>query len=860
MEIYNEKIRDLLVDFSMQKGKSLKLRDSPKTGAYVEGLKKSPVSTYEQIQEIMNSGTRNRTVAATQMNETSSRAHTIFIITVTQTQVDRERGKATDKVSCINLIDLAGSERAASTGAKGDRLKEGAAINVSLSALGNVISALAKNSSNSKKVLVPYRNSVLTHLLKNSLGGNAKTTMIAAISPADVNYEETMSTLRYADRAKQIKNKAVINEDPNEKIISQLRAEVEELRRKLAEANLGGIGGSVGEIDMDKMLEEEREAMRLKLQKEMEERMADMERMVAESMSFEQRQAETEAMMEAKEEEVDTRLAFMTNLNEDPALSGVLKFVFDKEVIRLGTKDADPKPDVVLGGLGMQKDHAVITKFRVSNSQTDRLAIKVSSPNARVLVNGKVQEVGSDQELHHNDRLAFGTNVIFKISVPSESKGDDDKYDFDFAMKEINNDMLNAMTQNNEEAERLAKEKAEMAARMKALEEMLEKEKANAASAVGAAKDTLLGKQAELEERLRLQMEENEKLIQRQEREHMERSLLDEALLKLLPLVHEANLISQELQKGMGFTVKLISKAVRVSAITGEEEMKTEIVVMVSHSEADKSQSIWNHEKFTNRIYIMREMYQQWSENDGSLQGTDFEQEENDPFFDPPEDFNVGVARFQLEAVRYLLDIDEATPLIDYKGSNQGELLVKILPNEDEDDEIADLEDVSEMMGKSLKLDITIKSARGLPQNMVQEYKTVFAKFDFFLTDSPFCTPHFPLTSINPTLDHTFTVEQVVTPEFVEYVSSAALTLELWVSVGGDDAEGDNQTAAADTVSSESKFAEMQEEIQRLRRDNANLRGKLEAAYREIETLTNATPRTRMKISKAQELDSSYNG
>jgi len=219
MEIYNEKIRDLLVDFSMQKGKSLKLRDSPKTGAYVEGLKKSPVSTYEQIQEIMNSGTRNRTVAATQMNETSSRAHTIFIITVTQTQVDRERGKATDKVSCINLIDLAGSERAASTGAKGDRLKEGAAINVSLSALGNVISALAKNSSNSKKVLVPYRNSVLTHLLKNSLGGNAKTTMIAAISPADVNYEETMSTLRYADRAKQIKNKAVINEDPNENFV-----------------------------------------------------------------------------------------------------------------------------------------------------------------------------------------------------------------------------------------------------------------------------------------------------------------------------------------------------------------------------------------------------------------------------------------------------------------------------------------------------------------------------------------------------------------------------------------------------------------------------------------------------------------
>mmetsp|Transcript_46333 Transcript_46333/g.79913 ORF Transcript_46333/g.79913 Transcript_46333/m.79913 type:complete len:1029 (-) Transcript_46333:99-3185(-) len=871
MEIYNEKIRDLLVDFNLQKTAPLKLRDSPKTGAYVEGLRKSPVSSYEQIQELMNRGTRNRTVAATQMNETSSRAHTIFIITVTQTRVDRERGKATDKVSCINLIDLAGSERQASTGAQGDRLKEGAAINVSLSALGNVISALAKNSeAGNKKVLVPYRNSVLTHLLKNSLGGNARTTMIAAISPADINYEETLSTLRYANRAKQIKNKAVINEDPNEKMISQLRAEVEELRRRLAEANLNGTGGRVHNVgDMDKLMEEEREQMRKALEKEMGERLADMERMAAEASSFEQRQAETEALMNAKENEADTRLAFISNLNEDPALSGVLKYTLDQEVIRLGTKGADPRPDIILGGLGMQKDHAVITKFRVMNSDVDQLAIKVSNPNARVLVNGKAVQANCEQELHHNDRLAFGTNIIFKVSVPAErtDQEDDTLIDYEFAMKEINNDLLSAMTQNNEEAERLAKEKAEMLAKMKALEDQLEAEKKNAESAVGAAKDGMLAKQAELEERLQKQMLENEKLSQRQERELMERSLLDEALLKLLPLVHEANLISQELNKGMTFAIKLISKAVRVSALTGEEEMKTEIVVMVTHAEADKSQSIWNHEKFTNRIYIMREMYQQWSENNGLLQGTDFQEEDRDPFFDPPEDQNIGVARFQLEAVRYLLDIDEASQLIDYKGSNQGELLVQIVPVDDGDEDVADLEDISEMMGRSLKLSIVLRAARGLPQNVVQKYKSAFVKFDFFLTDTPFSTPHFPLSTINPSIDHTITVDQVVTPEFIEYVSSAALTLELWASV--DDTSNHSRETernsntdfdSLEEMDSQSKIADLVAEIERLKRENTSLKTELKAAYQQVETLsTFATPRTRMKINDAQKIDSAYN-
>lgn len=181
---------------------------------------------------IKDEGTSNRTIASTNMNATSSRAHTIVTINLVQ-KYKNEAGKELAKSSLINLVDLAGSERADQTGATGDRLKEGAAINLSLTALGNVISALADQSTG-KNVRVPYRDSSLTKLLMNALGGNSKTIMIAAISPADINYEESLSTLRYADRAKQIKTKAVVNEDPTEKLIADLRAENERLKKQLA--------------------------------------------------------------------------------------------------------------------------------------------------------------------------------------------------------------------------------------------------------------------------------------------------------------------------------------------------------------------------------------------------------------------------------------------------------------------------------------------------------------------------------------------------------------------------------------------------------------------------------------------------
>ncbi|XP_036084410.1 kinesin-like protein KIF1B isoform X7 [Rousettus aegyptiacus] len=254
MEIYCERVRDLLNP--KNKG-NLRVREHPLLGPYVEDLSKLAVTSYTDIADLMDAGNKARTVAATNMNETSSRSHAVFTIVFTQKKHDAETNLSTEKVSKISLVDLAGSERADSTGAKGTRLKEGANINKSLTTLGKVISALAevdnctsKSKKKKKTDFIPYRDSVLTWLLRENLGGNSRTAMVAALSPADINYDETLSTLRYADRAKQIKCNAVINEDPNAKLVRELKEEVTRLKDLLRAQGLGDI------IDIDPLIDD----------------------------------------------------------------------------------------------------------------------------------------------------------------------------------------------------------------------------------------------------------------------------------------------------------------------------------------------------------------------------------------------------------------------------------------------------------------------------------------------------------------------------------------------------------------------------------------------------------------------------
>ncbi|XP_017906228.1 PREDICTED: kinesin-like protein KIF3A isoform X8 [Capra hircus] len=295
LEIYNEEVRDLLGKDQTQR---LEVKERPDVGVYIKDLSAYVVNNADDMDRIMTLGHKNRSVGATNMNEHSSRSHAIFTITIECSEKGVD-GNMHVRMGKLHLVDLAGSERQAKTGATGQRLKEATKINLSLSTLGNVISALVDG----KSTHVPYRNSKLTRLLQDSLGGNSKTMMCANIGPADYNYDETISTLRYANRAKNIKNKARINEDPKDALLRQFQKEIEELKKKLEEGEeISGsdISGSeeeddeeceVGEdgekrkkrrskkkVSPDKMVEmqakidEERKALETKLDMEEEER------------------------------------------------------------------------------------------------------------------------------------------------------------------------------------------------------------------------------------------------------------------------------------------------------------------------------------------------------------------------------------------------------------------------------------------------------------------------------------------------------------------------------------------------------------------------------------------------------------
>uniref|UniRef100_H2ZL59 Kinesin motor domain-containing protein n=1 Tax=Ciona savignyi TaxID=51511 RepID=H2ZL59_CIOSA len=246
LEIYNEEVRDLLGKDQHQR---LDVKERPDIGVYVKDLSMFVVNNADDMDRIMTLGNKNRSVGSTDMNEQSSRSHAIFTVTIECSEKGLD-GQQHVRVGKLHLVDLAvsycnlGSERQVKTGATGQRLKEATKINLSLSTLGNVISSLVDGRSTH----IPYRNSKLTRMLQDSLGGNSKTLMCANIGPADYNYDETISTLRYANRAKNIKNKATINEDPKDALLRQFQKEIEDLRKKLAEE---GSDGEESEEEVD---------------------------------------------------------------------------------------------------------------------------------------------------------------------------------------------------------------------------------------------------------------------------------------------------------------------------------------------------------------------------------------------------------------------------------------------------------------------------------------------------------------------------------------------------------------------------------------------------------------------------------
>ncbi|XP_015503766.1 kinesin-like protein KIF1B isoform X4 [Parus major] len=524
MEIYCERVRDLLNP--KNKG-NLRVREHPLLGPYVEDLSKLAVTSYTDIADLMDAGNKARTVAATNMNETSSRSHAVFTIVFTQKKHDTETDLSTEKVSKISLVDLAGSERADSTGAKGTRLKEGANINKSLTTLGKVISALAevdnctsKSKKKKKTDFIPYRDSVLTWLLRENLGGNSRTAMVAALSPADINYDETLSTLRYADRAKQIKCNAVINEDPNAKLVRELKEEVTRLKDLLRAQGLGDIididpmgdeySGSGGKSSMGSLTASpsscslssqvgltsvssiQERIMSTPGGEEAIERLKESEKIIAElNETWEEKLRKTEAIRMEREallaemgvairEDGGTLGVFspkktphLVNLNEDPLMSECLLYYIKDGITRVGQADAERRQDIVLSGAHIKEEHCVFRSERNNNGEV--IVTLEPCERSETYVNGK--RVVQPVQLRSGNRIIMGKNHVFRFNHPEQARAEREKtpsaetpsepVDWTFAQRELLEkqgiDMKQEMEKRLQEMEILYKKEKEEA-------------------------------------------------------------------------------------------------------------------------------------------------------------------------------------------------------------------------------------------------------------------------------------------------------------------------------------------------------------------------------------------------------------
>ncbi|KAH4350423.1 hypothetical protein HBH98_048850 [Parastagonospora nodorum] len=438
LEIYNEKVRDLLNPSN--KG-NLRVREHPSTGPYVEDLAKLVVQSFPEIENLMDEGNKARTVAATNMNETSSRSHAVFTLTLTQKRHDVTTSMSGERVAKISLVDLAGSERAQSTGATGARLKEGAEINRSLSTLGRVIASLADMSSGKKRTQVPYRDSILTWLLKDSLGGNSMTAMIAAISPADINFEETLSTLRYADSAKRIKNHAVVNEDPNARMIRELQEELAKLRGQLTGGGSGGSGATMEEqyapdTPLDKQIvsiTQEDGTVKKVSKAEIAEQLNQSEKLYKDlNQTWEEKLLKTEEIHKEREAALEElgisiekgfvglstpkNMPHLVNLSDDPLLTECLVYNLKPGMTTVGNSDIEGQTaQIRLNGSQILAQHCDF-------ENVDGKVTVIPKETASVMVNGI--RITKPRLLKSGHRIILGDFHIFRFNNPQEARAE----------------------------------------------------------------------------------------------------------------------------------------------------------------------------------------------------------------------------------------------------------------------------------------------------------------------------------------------------------------------------------------------------------------------------------------------------
>ncbi|GAB1598063.1 KIF13A isoform X15, partial [Argonauta hians] len=714
-----------------------------------------------------------------------------------------------EKVSKLSLVDLAGSERAQKTGAVGERLKEGSNINKSLTTLGLVISALADQAAGkNKNKFVPYRDSVLTWLLKDNLGGNSKTVMVATVSPAADNYEETLSTLRYADRAKRIINHAVVNEDPNARIIRELREEVVVLRNQLSEAQ------SMKAPDLKDRLEESEKLIK-EMTKTWEEKLAETEKI------HQERHKALENMgisVQTSGIKVEQSRYYLVNLNADPSLNELLVYYL-KEHTLVGRTDAAVQQDIHLSGLGIMPEHCIVD-FEGND------VYLTPHEGARTCVNGSV--INQKTKVRNGDRILWGNNHFFRINLPRPNNTlsplasePEQHIDYDFAqqelmMKELSNDPIQeaicAIEKQYEEdkQEALERQKQMYERQMQMLRSQLVSPSTPSFPFPPFDLNRMTpgsSTQSSIQRKYQQWAQEREKLFKQS------LAKLREEVIKANTLVREANDLAREMRRKTEFHVTLQIPAANLSPNRRRGAFVSEPAILVKRK--SHNSQIWSMEKFENKIIDMRELYDENKTMEHPMmvleESADYSTgiaPKGDPFYESQENHNlIGVANVFLECLFYDVKLDYHVPIISQQGEIAGKLHVEISKlggslvdkYSDVSSEGSDYEpkrgslpfdsfdeDSNLAIGAPLYVRISIREARGLPAALSN---FVFCQYSFWgqlepivvapLVNPEYCDPSRE-DGATVTFSHAKDFKVCVTEEFIEHASEGALSIEVW--------------------------------------------------------------------------------
>ena len=735
LEIYNERIQDLLAPFDERKKEGLKIRENPQTGVYVEKQVKAPVRSYADIEKWIEFGNKHKTIAATLMNATSSRAHTVIGIELIQKEVMKL--KTIQKTSIINLVDLAGSEKVMKTGAEGDRLKEACSINTSLTQLGIVITQLCEQSEG-KTVVISYRDSILTRLLSNALGGNSKTTMICAISPDKNNIDETLSTLRYANNAKNIKQKARINESEIDKKIRELVEENEKLKEMLKKLEINKSSNTGLNEDIQSQINQVENAI-------------SHQQIMLKRNSGGKRTLPRLIPDPAEELTLDNiKGSHMYNLNEDPYLTGRILFNLEETpIIMIGRQNESEvgvhpvqnskERRIILNSVGILEDHArlIFTQGQLSIIVSELSAAEVTFVNGESLENFLDEDSGYIRELHDWDRLIFGTSSTFLIrlcdnnkQISNEPPNTNSKIDWEFCQKEKYNcqEKYEIQIQKQKEIEnekRFKEQEEKLTMEMNLTKEnyevqlkLQEKEYQRVFASLNMAK-----KEEETQkegQESQLEFENQQKLLQIQEayknkeiefqafmnvlqkeKEMFEKNKLlskkiENYLFSYYSKIREANLIAKELNRNIEFSPFV--KSINLLNTVNRKELSIENFVNVKVvNREDGWINYWSLEQFDNRLTLIKEAMDYFFSRN-QIKYT----KENDPFWDPEEFFLYGQSFSMAKNILYKFELSHKVGIVGYEG-DIGHFNVSLIPIDDDykpiveeevEEEIEDPEDL----------------------------------------------------------------------------------------------------------------------------------------------------------------------